>query len=146
MKGKKELNSRQWKTYEYLKKQADYVSLKKIVEDLKENYDYKENPHVPFNNTAARRILTEDLQAIKENPTIQKVLLTSPAGIKLAATREEAKLYFEKEEMRLAKEWKRLWISKRKALQDGQTYMVFNSERGIIEAFNKVMTDCTRQQ
>ena len=74
------------------------------------------------------------------------MLLTSPAGIKLAATREEAKLYFEKEEMRLAKEWKRLWISKRKALQDGQTYMVFNSERGIIEAFNKVMTDCTRQQ
>lgn len=133
------LNSRQWKTYEYLKEQTEYVSLKKIVEDLKENYDYKENPAVPFNNTAARRILTEDLQAIKEDPTIQKVLLTSPIGIKLAANEAEAKLYFEKEEIRLAKEWKRLWISKRKALQDGQTYMIFNSERGIVEAFNRVM-------
>ena len=133
------LNSRQWKTYEYLKQQTDYVSLKKIVEDLKENYNYKENPAVSFNNTAARRILTEDLQAIKENPIIQKVLLTSPTGIKLAKDEAEARAYFEKEEIRLAKEYRRLWISKRKALQDGQTYMAFNSERGIVEAFNRVM-------
>lgn len=133
------LNSRQWKLYEYLKQQTEYVSLKKIVENLSSEYEYNEAAGVTFNNSKARRILTDDLQAIKENPTIQKVLLTSPAGIKLAQDEAEAKLYFEKEEIRLAKEWRRLWISKRKALQDGQTYMVFNSERGIVEAFNRVM-------
>lgn len=133
------LNSRQWKLYEYLKQQTEYVSLKKIVENLSSEYEYNEASGVTFNNSKARRILTDDLQAIKENPTIQKVLLTSPAGIKLAQDEAEAKLYFEKEEIRLAKEWRRLWISKRKALQDGQTYMVFNSERGIVEAFNRVM-------
>lgn len=133
------LNSRQWKLYEYLKQQTEYVSLKKIVENLSSEYEYNEASGVTFNNSKARRILTDDLQAIKENPTIQKVLLTSPSGIKLAQDEAEAKLYFEKEEIRLAKEWRRLWISKRKALQDGQTYMVFNSERGIVEAFNRVM-------
>lgn len=134
----KELNSRQWKLYVYLKKQTDYVSLRQILKDIPE-YEFNQDSKSEFNNSAARRMLTDDLQKIKEDPIIQKVLLTSSKGVKLASSMEEAKVYFEKEEIRLAKEWKRLWLSKRKAMQDTQTYMVFNSERGIVEAFNKVM-------
>ena len=66
MKIKKELNSRQWALYEHLKylymlNDSEWRNLKDLCNALKsfKEYHYKETDN--FNNTSARRILTNDL-------------------------------------------------------------------------------------
>ena len=122
MKDRTKMQSRQWRLYEYLKEQDDFRSIPEIMDQL--NYDN-------------RRLLTADLQAIKVNPTINKILITSRVGIKLASSKEEADMYLEREKIEILSRLKR-YIQQAKQMQlDNQTQIVWNSEKDTIEVFKK---------
>ena len=117
------LVTRQWRLYDYLKEQDGMVSRKKIMNDLG-----------LWNNV---RVLTSDLQAIKENPTINRILITSRKGIKLAVDKAEADFYLEKEKIEDLSRLKR-YVKQAKQIQlDNQTQIVWNSEKDTIEVFKK---------
>lgn len=117
------LITRQWRLYDYLKEQDGMVSRKKIMDDLG-----------LWNNV---RVLTSDLQAIKENPTINRILITSRKGIKLAVDEAEANYYLDKEKIEDLSRLKR-YVKQAKQIQlDNQTQIVWNSEKDTIEVFKK---------
>lgn len=117
------LITRQWRLYDYLKEQDAMVSRKKIMDDLG-----------LWNNV---RVLTSDLQAIKENPTINRILITSRKGIKLAVDEAEANYYLDKEKIEDLSRLKR-YVKQAKQIQlDNQTQIVWNSEKDTIEVFKK---------
>ena len=117
------LVTRQWRLYDYLKEQDGMVSRKKIMNDLG-----------LWNNV---RVLTSDLQAIKENPTINRILITSRKGIKLAVDEAEANYYLDKEKIEDLMRLKR-YVKQAKQIQlDNQTQIVWNSEKDTIEVFKK---------
>jgi len=75
MKIKKELNSRQWALYEHLKylymlNDSEWHNLKDLCNELKnfKEYHYKETAN--FNNTSARRILTNDLSVLANSDKV----------------------------------------------------------------------------
>lgn len=120
------METRQWKLYEFLKENMDkYLSREEIME-LSGLYE---------NENA--RLLTSDLQAIKNNPTIKRILITSRMGIKIAETKEEANKYFEKEESEVLSRLKRLINQKKQYGLDQQMQIVFNSEKDCVEVFKK---------
>ena len=123
MKKSQKLITRQWRLYDYLKEQDGMVSRKKIMDQLG-----------LWNNV---RVLTSDLQAIKENPTINRILITSRKGIKLAVDKAEADFYLEKEKIEDLSRLKR-YVKQAKQIQlDNQTQIVWNSEKDTIEVFKK---------
>ena len=116
---------RQWRLYEFLKEQHDYLTREEIME--KSGLYEKANI----------RLLTSDLQAIKENPTINRILITSRKGIKLAVDKAEADFYLEKEKIEDLSRLKR-YVKQAKQIQlDNQTQIVWNSEKDTIEVFKK---------
>lgn len=115
--------TRQWKLYEYLKNQDDFVLRSEIMDQL----GLWEND----------RLLTADLQAIKTNPTINRILITSRKGIKLASTKNEADIYLEKEKIEILSRLKRYMQQARQMQLDNQTQIVWNSEKDTIEVFKK---------
>lgn len=132
MKRQKELTSRQWKLYSYLKKQKDY---KKLAEIMKETNLYGED--YDMHNSAGSRILRRDIRALKASQVIQFVILSSTAkGIKIA-TRKEYEEYS-------ARRWKAITRTiqlqkqqDKKAGLDGQVRLVFNQEKDVIEAYRQ---------
>ena len=119
----KKMNSRQWKLYEFLKGQSQFLSRKEIMA-LSGLYE-KENV----------RTLTRDLQVIKENPTINRIVITSRNGIKLAETKEEANMYLEREKIEILSRLKRYYIQSKQYGLDNQTQIVWNQEKEVIEVF-----------
>lgn len=117
------LNSRQWKLYEFLKEQNDFILRNEIMKQL----GLWENG----------RVLTSDLQAIKTNPTINRILITHRKGIKLATTQKEADYYLEKEKIEILSRLKRYMQQARQIQLDNQTQIVWNSEKDTIEVFKK---------
>ena len=119
----KKMNSRQWKLYEFLKGQSQFLSRKEIM--VLSGLYVNENA----------RTLTRDLQVIKENPTINRIVITSRNGIKLAETREEANMYLEREKIEILSRLKRYYIQSKQYGLDNQTQIVWNKEKEVIEVF-----------
>lgn len=134
---KSELTNRQWKLYEYLKERGDEwttqydtaVSLATMSGYYTEFGDAED-----FHDSAARIQMTKDIRAINDSDVIQKIIMSSPKGIKLA-NKEEFDRYIRKE---IGAAVRRLMRTKRKAAKgnlDGQMRIVFNSERDTIKSF-----------
>ena len=120
----KKMLPRQWKLYEFLKDHMDeYLS---IVDIMKQTNLYND-----------RRLLTRDLQVIKTNPTINRILITSRKGIKLASNKEEADEYLEQEKIEILSRLKRYFQQAHQIELDQQTQIVWNSEKDTIEVFKK---------
>lgn len=121
---KNKMLSRQWKLYDFLKEHMDeYLS---IVDIMKQTNLYND-----------RRLLTRDLQVIKTNPTINRILITSRKGIKLASTKEEADKYLEQEKIEILSRFKRYFQQAHQIELDKQTQIVWNCEKDTIEVFKK---------
>ena len=121
---KNKMLSRQWKLYDFLKEHMDeYLS---IVDIMKQTNLYND-----------RRLLTRDLQVIKTNPTINRILITSRKGIKLASNKEEADEYLEQEKIEILSRLKRYFQQAHQIELDQQTQIVWNSEKDTIEVFKK---------
>jgi hypothetical protein len=132
MKFKKELISRQWRLYDYLKEQDDYKHLKDIVE---ETGLYGDLPETDINNSAAIRTLKKDIRKLRESGVIQTVIFSCTSrGVKIA-TKEEYEDYSKRVWAAINRRAKLQALQDKKAGLDGQYRLVFNKEKPMVEAF-----------
>ena len=134
MEKKSELTPRQWHLYEFLKQQTDWVKQEHISSSLPE-YSVTEK-EVPFHDTMARLNITNDIRAIKKSDVIQKIVISSPKGVKIA-NEHDFGIYFDHKLKALKKQMKLLYKQLKKAQLNNQTRIVYNSERDFIEAFKE---------
>lgn len=127
------LNARQWRLYNLLKEQGDtWTKQRELAELLPELYPTERTQ--PFHDSRARQLMTNDIREINKSDIIQKIIISSAQGVKLA-NKEEAQAF-------IAGKFSAVWDSlervrklERKAGLDGQTRLVFERERDIIKAF-----------
>lgn len=128
-----ELTPRQWKLYNFLKEQEDWVKQERISSSLPDLYG---TSGTPFHDTIARINITNDIRAIKKSDVIQKIVISSAKGVKIA-TQDDFGIYFDHKLKALKKQIKLLYKQLKKAQLNNQTRIVFNSERDFIEAFKE---------
>ena len=128
-----ELTPRQWKLYNFLKEQDDWVKQERISSSLPDLYG---TSGTPFHDTIARINITNDIRAIKKSDVIQKIVISSTKGVKIA-TQDDFGIYFDHKLKALKKQIKLLYKQLKKAQLNNQTRIVFNSERDFIEAFKE---------
>jgi len=128
-----ELTTRQWKLYEYLKSQTDWVKQEHISSSLPDLYG---TDKTPFHDTMARLNITNDIRAIKKSDIIQKIVISSPKGVKIA-NEDDFGIYFDRKLINLKSQMKLLYKQLKKAQLNNQTRIVYNSERDFIEAFKE---------
>lgn len=132
---KSELTPRQWALYNYLKKKGDeWTTQLKTACDLLEYYGSLDAYFPNFHDCAARLQMTADIRAINDSDVIQKIIISSPKGIKLA-NKEEFDRYIRKEIMAAVRKLMRAKRKAEKGNRDGQMRITFNSERDTVEAF-----------
>ena len=127
-----ELTPRQWHLYEFLKQQNDWVKQEHISSSLPE-YSATEKD-TPFHDTMARINITNDIRAIKKSDIIQKIVISSSKGVKIA-NEDDFGIYFDRKLINLKSQMKLLYKQLKKAQLNNQTRIVYNSERDFIEAF-----------
>lgn len=131
---KKELNNRQWALYNYLKMRGDrWTTQLSVARALAQHYGYIIS-YANFHDSAARHTMTADIRTINESGIIQKIIISSGKGIKLA-NEEEFSAYIGKE---ITAAVARLQRAKRKAAKgnrDGQMRIVLGAERDTVKAF-----------
>lgn len=134
MKG--ELNTRQWALYNTLKEQGDEWRVQAEIATLIPEYHYDgTGDFKDFHDCAARHIMTADIRAINESAVIQKVIISSGKGIKIA-NKEEFERYIRKERQAAIRKLLRVRIKEKKGNLDGQTRITFGQyERDTIKAF-----------
>lgn len=125
----KELTTRQWQLYKYLKDhyEADKFIPKKEIADA---IGYAWNDKSDRNG----REIESDVAALNEDGNIQKVIISSTKGYKIA-NQEEAGEWLHKDWLSILKLIKRHMFKRRKCRLNKQMRIVFNSERDTIEAF-----------
>lgn len=133
---KNELNTRQWKLYEYLKEQGDEWRTQAEIATLIPEYNYDgEGDWRLFHDNPARMQMTADIRAINESAVIQKIIISSNKGIKIANS-EEFDLYIKKERQAAIRRLVRVRIKERKGSLNGQTRITFGAyERDTVKAF-----------
>lgn len=132
MKRQKELSSRQWKLYSWLKKQKDYKTLRDV---MIETGLYGDNHDVY--NSSGGRALRKDITALRRSNVIQYTILGSTKkGIKIA-TKKEYIEYSKRKWQEIERKIKLQKIQDKKAGLDGQFRIVFGQEKPVIEAFRE---------
>lgn len=137
MKEKKRLTTRQWRLYDCLLANfPNKLSLEEIYEQMREYYPPVRNAK-SFNNSHARRLITDDLTALEDNDTIQLIIVRKPNGngIGIAESQEEANNYIQSRKYSLLDTLKRYWKQRRKLNHHNQMRLVFNKEREVCRAY-----------
>ena len=82
------LTPKQWRLYDLLKDNTHrWITQLEIQQTLKEEYpDYDGQQN--FHDSGARLWITNDVQKINESDVIQKIILSSSQGIKIASAEE----------------------------------------------------------
>lgn len=129
-----ELNSRQWAVYNLLKSRPDdFITQEFIVHQLHDHYELDHSR--PFHDTQARQLLTKDIRAINECPIIQKIIICTSRGVKIA-NKEEFERYISREFASIFRKLARTRQKARKAGLDKQMLLVLGEhQRDTIEAF-----------
>ena len=132
----KELNSRQWALYNFLKAHPDkmfrQIDIAYALKDYYDTSDFKDNADFHFSN--CRKIMTADIRVINESDIIQKIIISTPHGIKIASSAEFAK-YINNEFAAIFRKLERTRKKARKAGLDGQMKFVTGQQRDTVEAF-----------
>lgn len=130
----KELNERQIALYNFLKAQGDNWTLQiEVVYGLIEYYPFTDS-NDKFHDSTARHTLTADIRALNNSDAIQKVIISSGKGVKIA-TEEEWQAAIKREYISTFKKLKRIRQKERKGNMNGQLYMLYETEQDIIQAF-----------
>lgn len=130
-----ELNPRQWALYNYLKERGDEWTVQAEIAAALPEYNYDgEEEYAKFHDSPARMQMTADIRAINESAVIQKVIIASSKGVKIANSQEFDR-YIRKEIMAAVRRLMRAKYKASKGSKDGQTRLVFGSERDTIKAF-----------
>lgn len=135
-----DLNTRQWELVKFLELQNDYLLRSEIVEKS----GLYENPVLNINERqykGALRLLTHDLQKIKESERYDKILITDRKGIKIAQTEEEVIDYFTREKNEILRRFERYYKQSHQYRDKDQYRAVFGKEKPIIEALNKAKVE-----
>lgn len=133
----KPLTDRQRALYKFLMERGDVWTQQWYIASCipEYGYDYKKEDVLLFHDTAARIQMTLDVRAINENDEVEKIIISSKRGIKLA-NNEEFDRHIRKEIMSVVR---RLMRAKRKAEKgalNNQYKITFDKyERDYIEAF-----------
>lgn len=128
-----ELNARQWRLYNHLKEHGDtWEKQREIALSLPDLYPITEGQ--PFHDSGARLLMTKDIQAINGSDIVQKIVISSSQGVKLA-NKEEARRFICGRISSVLDSLERVRKLERKAGLDGQLRLVFGHEREIIRAF-----------
>ena len=143
------LTPRQWKLYEFLKLQEEEMTQEVFLQNyelwlLKNNgqnkysydYFYEFREEKPYVNMTSGRALRKDLQALRDNDLIQKIILKT----KIAKTEQEAIDYLEHKKVRALKVLKAYWKDVKRLEKHHQKRLVFNHERDTIEALLENVT------
>lgn len=127
------LNARQWKLYAHLKEHSDkWAKQRDIALSLPELYPIDEGQ--PFHDSGARLLMTGDIRALNNSDKIQKIIISSSQGVKLA-NKEEAQHFIAGKISAVFSSLERVRKLERKAGLDGQLRLVFGREREIVQAF-----------
>ena len=128
------LTPRQWALYNFLKERGeDWTTQLDIAYALKNHYDTSFADD-KFHDSRARLQITMDIRTLNDSDVIQKIIMSSSKGVKIA-NESEFDNYIERE---IKAALRRLMRAKRKADKakiDGQMRLVLNEERDTIEAF-----------
>lgn len=128
-----ELNARQWRLYNHLKENGDkWEKQREIARSLPDLYPITEGQ--PFHDSGSRLLMTKDIRAINKSDIIQKIIISSAQGVKIA-NKEEARAYIAGKFSAVFDSLERARKLERKAGLNGQTRLVFGRERDIIKAF-----------
>lgn len=132
-----DLNTRQWELIKFLEQQNEYLKRDEILEKS----GIYDNPFRPLRingkyNVSASRLLTHDLQKIKESLRYNKIIITDRKGIKIAQTDEEVIDYFNREKKEILKRLSRYYLQANEYRNNGQYRAVFGKEKDIEEALN----------
>ena len=128
-----ELNARQWRLYNHLKTNGDkWEKQREIAHSLPDVYPIAAGQ--PFHDSGARLLMTKDIQTINKSDVIQKIIISSAQGVKLA-NKEEARRFISGKYSAVFDSLERVRKLERKAGLDGQARLVFGREREIITAF-----------
>ena len=87
-----------------------------------------------FHDSKARHMLTADIRAINKSDVIQKIIISTGKGVKIASSAEFEK-YINAEFASIFRKLERTRQKAKKAGLDGQMRIVLGSERDTIEAF-----------
>ena len=131
-----DLNTRQWELVKFLESQSEYLSRAEII---KQSGIY-DNPVLSIKDKqykGAMRLLTHDLQAIKESERYYKILITDRKGIKLASTDDEVNDYFNREKSEILRRLVRYFKQARQYRDRKQFRAVFGSEKPFIDVLNR---------
>ena len=135
-----ELNTRQWALYQLLRANPDRaIPQYRIAELLPQHYRY--NPYIDgtFHDSGARRLMTDDILKINNSEIIQKIIISTGNGIKLASKAEFEK-YIHAEFAAIFRKLERTRKKAAKAWNDGQIRLTFGNERAILQAYADALT------
>ena len=128
-----ELNTRQWALYNFLKEQGDeWTTQYEVAFALVEHYGKPDKDN--FHDSKARLQMTRDIRKINTSSVIQKVIISSPKGIKIANA-EEFDRHVQKEIKAAIRKLLRAKQKAAKGQMDGQMRLTFGAERDTIKAF-----------
>lgn len=130
---KSELNTRQWTLYNFLKENANKCFTQCEIASIFPNL-YPTAGDTPFHDTLARKTMTDDIRVINNSNVIQKIIISTPRGIKIASEDEFDK-YINQEFAAVFRRLARVRKKAKKAALDGQIRLTFGKERDTIEAF-----------
>lgn len=127
----KELTTRQWDLYNYLKdnySEEKFISKTEIAEALPQHYDSADN------STRYLRIIENDVNLINHSDTIQKIIVSNKRGYKIGNEAQVEK-YLNTRFKRDFKSLKLTYSLIKKAKLDEQMKLQFGNERNYIESF-----------
>lgn len=131
------LSTAEWELYNFLKANSDkWVKQVEIAKALPTIFPTTEEDLLDFYNSNCRKTITKALRRLNEHHTIQKIILSTGKGIKIAS-QEEYNTYIGRKIMSAVRHLQRVKKLADKASKDGQMRIVFNKERDTIEAFIK---------
>ena len=116
------MNNRQRTLYEYLLNKGDcWTSQAEIARDLYREYGNAECCLEPkdYHNTTERTYLLHDLQVIKTAPECEKLVISSPKGVKIA-TENEFDRYIKSEYAAAIRKLSRVYKMAKKGNRNGQ--------------------------
>jgi len=137
------MTKRLWKLYEYLKDNDDrWVNQTEIYNALKSEYGEYDGRPENFHDSYPRLQITYDIQQINQSDIIQKIILSSSLGVKIA-NEEEYRVWSLRKWKSIKRMISRLVQKDKKAKLDGQVKLVFGDSmaRNFYETFARKESD-----
>ena len=130
----KKLTPRQYHLYIYLKKQyaldpKHFVTKKQICDALPNDYEYDADKR-----KRTCRSIEQDINALRMNEIIYKVIVSNHYGYKIA-NEEEANEWLSIVKSAALEKLKMYWKNRKSAESNNQMRIVFNKEKNCIEVF-----------